>query len=114
MSVARVRVACPACDRITWVVADRHETHHAADDADYCFMSGMPTPVHGRGEDAMRRRAQVAAGLALEVRDGDPHTVWRYLEVMPELFVRELLQVTLAGLNVENRRVSDIWEGWVR
>lgn len=62
----------------------------------------------------MRRRAQVVAGLALEVRDSDPHTVWRYLEVMPELFVRELLQVALAGLNVENRRVSDIWEGWVR
>jgi len=112
--MTRVRVVCPACDRVTSVAADRYETHHTTAAANYCPLSGMPTPVYGRGEDAMRRRAQVVAGLALEVRDSDPHTVWRYLEVMPELFVRELLQVALAGLNVENRRVSDIWEGWVR
>lgn len=105
-------MVCPGCDRDTQSVDGRYDTHHADSDASYCFMSGMPTQIHGRDEDAMRQRARVVARLALEVQDADPHAVWKYLQVMPDVFVRELLQVALAGLDVEDRRVSDIWKGW--
>lgn len=115
MSAARdmQEVLCPGCDRVTWAVEGRYDTHHAvAGDPGYCFVSGMPTEIVGRGEEAMRARAKVVACLAMEVQEADPHAVWQYLEVMPETFVRELLQVALAGLDVAGRRVSEIWKDW--
>lgn len=107
------QLVCPGCDRTIRAVDGRYDTHHAvAGQLAYCFMSGMPTEVSGRDEAAMQERAKIVACLAMEVQEADPHAVWKYLEVMPETFVRELLQVALAGLNVDGQRVSDIWKGW--
>lgn len=106
-------VTCPGCDRGTWVTDGQYDAHHPTLGSPYCFMSGMPEPVVGRDEEAMKQRAQIVARLAVEVHDGDPHAVWNYLRVVPAEFVAELLQVALAGMDVEGKRVSEIWAGWL-
>lgn len=105
-------VECPGCGRRVVAENKRYDTHHAGANARYCFMSGMPLPVTGWGDAAFAERARIVACLATEVQDADPHAVWRYLSVMPDLFVRELLQLALAALDVEGKRVSDIWSKW--
>lgn len=106
-------VTCPGCDRQVWAQAGRYETHHAAPyGLAYCFMSGMPQPVAGHSDDELEERAQIVACLAAELQDSDPNAVWRYLAVMPPLFVRELLQLALAAIPVDGKRVEDIWGKW--
>lgn len=111
MSTRQVR--CPGCDGVIWVTDGEYDTHYAAPGT-YCFMGGMPEArVSGRDEESMKQRAHIVARLAVEVHDGDPHAVWNYLRVVPAEFVAELLQVALAGMDVEGKRVSEIWAGWL-
>ena len=91
----------------------RFGTHHGRDaDTRYCFMSGMPQPIEGRDYAAMEERARIVACLAAEVQDSDPHAVWRYLSVVPAEFVQELLQVALAAIDVDGKRVAEVWRKW--
>lgn len=92
------------------VINRRYGTHRAG--TSLCFMSGMPQPVEGFTYADMVERARIVACLAVEVQGADPHGVWRYLNAVPEQFVKELLQVALAGLDVEGKRVSQIWWKW--
>lgn len=111
----RKLVLCPGCGRNVWTLGGRYDTHQSgASGLAYCFMSGMPQPVIGRSIDGrdMEERAKIVACLAAEVQDADPAAVWRYLGVMPPLFVRELLQLALAGLPVEGKQVNEIWKRW--
>lgn len=108
----REQVACLGCGYIVTAVDGRYETHHGHAGSRYCFMSGMPQPVEGRERAAMNERARIVACLAVEVQDSDPHAVWRYLDAMPPEFVKELLQVALAGLDVDGKRISEIWKDW--
>ncbi|AVO21358.1 hypothetical protein SEA_CEPENS_48 [Mycobacterium phage Cepens] len=110
--IRRGRVVCLGCGHSIEVVQGRYSTHHAAEESAYCFMSGMPQPFEGRDEESMRERARIVACLAAEVQDSDPHQVWKYLGAVPPEFVRELLQVALAGLDVDGKRPEDIWAGW--
>lgn len=75
-------------------------------------MSGMPQPVTGHLDSDMEARARIVACLAAEVQDADPVAVWRYLQVIPDQFVRELLQLALAAIPVDGKRVEEIWERW--
>ena len=108
--VKREEVVCPNCGSVVEAINHRYATHHAG--AVVCLMSGMPQPVEGYDYAAMSERARIVASLADEVQHADAHEVWRYLCVMPAGFVRELLQVALAGLDVEGKRVSEIWKEW--
>lgn len=108
----RVEVECPGCRCVVVAVDGRYGTHHPEGGPKYCFMSGMPQPVSGMSEQALRERARIVACLAQEVQDSDPHAVWHYLGVMPHEFVKELLQVALAAIDVEGKRVKDIWAEW--
>lgn len=103
---------CPGCGRPVDAANGRYETHYKGVGSRYCFMSGMPQPVTGRGYAEMNARAQIVACLALEVQESDPHQVWLYLTAMPAEFVQELLQVALAGLDVDGKRVSEVWARW--
>ena len=107
-------VKCPGCDHVVEAVNGRYETHKVKElpRLEYCFMSGMPQPVEGLNHAAMVDRAQIVACLATEVQDQDPHAVWRYLGALPAEFVKELLQVALAAIDVEGKRVSEIWTKW--
>lgn len=111
--MTRHRVQCPGCRRQVWEQGGRYETHIVqAAEVGYCFMSGMPEPVGGYSDDSIEDRARIVACLALEVQDADPRAVWKYLAVMPPVFVRELLMLALAAIPVEGQRVEDIWERW--
>lgn len=109
--VTREQVACPHCGLRIEVINRRYDTHRGVKSL-YCFMSGMPQPVDGRDYADMVERAKIVACLAVEVQDADPHAVWRYLNTVPADFVRELLQVALAALDVDGKRVSEIWSKW--
>jgi hypothetical protein len=109
--VKREQVPCPHCGLIVEAINRRYDTHRGSESL-YCFMSGMPQPVEGREYADMVERARIVACLAVEVQDHDPHAVWRYLSVVPAEFVMELLQVALAALDVEGKRVSEIWCKW--
>ncbi len=108
----RERVSCLGCESMVDAIDGRYETHHGGAESRYCYMSGMPQPFEGREYADMQERARIVACLALEVQDSDPHAVWRYLGAVPPEFVKELLQVALAALDVEGKRVSDIWAKW--
>lgn len=108
----RELVECPNCGEQVMAINRRFDTHRGVDGSLYCFMSGMPQPVEGHDYADMVERAQIVACLAVEVQDADPHAVWRYLSVMPHQFVQELLQVALAALDVDGKRVSEIWSKW--
>ena len=105
-------VTCPGCKQMVVSINSRYDTHHGGPESRYCFMSGMPEPVEGRTDADMVKRAQVVACLAHEVHDSDPLAVWQYLSSVQPVFVRELLMIALAGLEVEGKRVSEIWERW--
>lgn len=107
----RQEVTCPGCGTPVWSINRRYDTHPGGGQR-YCFMSGMPEPVTGHDYADMVDRARIVSCLAVEVQDADPHAVWRYLSAVPAEFVRELLQVALAGLDVEGKRVSEIWWKW--
>lgn len=106
-------VKCPGCDRVVEVINGRYETHQIREiPGRYCFMSGMPQPVTDLNHAGMVERAKIVACLAAEVQDQDPHAVWRYLSSVPPEFVKELMQVALAAIDVEGKRVSEIWSKW--
>lgn len=104
---------CPGCGRQVSVKNGVFIAHRGLPSVSaLCFMSDMPMPFQGRSPAAMEAKAHIVARLAVQVQDEDPTLVWHYLTAAPAWFLQELLQVALAGIDVEGKRVEDIW-GWV-
>lgn len=106
------RVVCPGCGLGVTVAYGRYSFHRAGSSVRPCFMTGMPVPVKGYGEEAMEERARIVACLAAQVQDGDSAEVWWYLTAVNAQFVQELLQVALAAINVEGKQAEEIWRKW--
>ncbi len=106
------RVVCPGCGMAVAAQYGRYSFHRAGSSVRPCFMTGMPLPVTGYGEDAMEARANIVACLAQQVQDGDSAQAWWYLTAVPARFVQELLQVALAGIPVEGKEAKEIWRKW--
>lgn len=104
---------CPSCHRVVSTCHNLFGKHsRTVDGADVCFMSKRRTPIRGNSDDAMRARAHLVCDLASQLRDLDPVEVWDYLATMPTLELRRLLVVALAGIEVEDRTVVDVFR-WV-
>lgn len=104
---------CIYCNRMVLTGGGRYKQHAlTAGGRCPCPLVGHHHPITGTCEADYEARARIVLDLADQVQDRDPHILWTYLTALPADELQRLLVISLAGMNIADRRISEVF-GWV-